>query len=300
MRAAGLQVRYYPVDESLGTPIDLLTQAVDRWSPSLTLVVNYFGFPAAPAIFDALSRTPRRGYIVEDCAHGSWLESADPPVGNRGDFVFTSFRKYLSVPDGGVLRVPAGISLPSLREVDGEFVRLRLAAKLLRGERLRGAAGADAEPVYLDLFARAERDIDARVPMAGMSSISAAILAHQDLASVKRRRRSNFMRVLTAIKRAPAQRLLTPVFNHLPDGVSPLAFPVRVARGARDRIRRELALARVFCPVHWPLPPSVAGQCPASARLSAEMLSLPIDQRYDADAMDELVRRVAFACRKSG
>ena len=182
IRAAGLQVRYYPVDESLGTPIDLLTQAVDRWSPSLTLVVNYFGFPAAPAIFDALSRTPRRGYIVEDCAHGSWLESADPPVGNRGDFVFTSFRKYLSVPDG----------------------------------------------------------------------------------------------------------------------VSPLAFPVRVARGARDRIRRDLASARVFCPVHWPLPPGVAGDYPASARLSAEMLSLPVDQRYDADAMDELVRRVAFACRKSG
>ena len=48
------------------------------------------------------------------------------------------------------------------------------------------------------------------------------------------------------------------------------------------------------------LPPSVAGQCPASARLSAEMLSLPIDQRYDADAMDELVRRVAFVCRKTG
>jgi dTDP-4-amino-4,6-dideoxygalactose transaminase len=298
IREAGLAVRYYAVDGSLGTPIDALMQASERWSPSLTLVVNYFGFPAAPAIFAALRRGRRGGAIVEDCAHGSWLESANPPVGARGDFVFTSFRKYLSVPDGGILQAPAGVRLPALPEGDDEFVRLRLAAKLLRGERLRGAAGPDAERLYLELFERAERGIDRRVPMAGMSSVSSALVAQEDLARVKARRRSNFNRLLAAIRRAPARRLLAPIFDRLPDGVSPLALPVRVSRGARDRVRRRLAAARVFCPVHWPLPPGVAARFPESARLSADILSLPIDQRYDADAVDELADRVASACRE--
>jgi hypothetical protein len=213
--------------------------------------------------------------------------------------VFTSFRKYLPVPDGGLLLNRSKLPLPPLPATCTDFVRWRLTGKLLRGLRRDIPLSPDAEQVYLNLFGAAERELDARVPVAAMSALSSAIVSATNLQQVMARRRANFRELLAASRGRVLGRVLEPVYRTLPAGVSPLVFPVRVARGTRDALRRRLQEARVFCPVHWPLPRDVnRRRFPESARLAAEMMGIPLDQRYDASAMKELIDRLTFVCRE--
>jgi dTDP-4-amino-4,6-dideoxygalactose transaminase len=132
-----------------------------------------------------------------------------------------------------------------------------------------------------------------------MSALSSAIVSAVNLRQVMARRRANFRELLGASRGRVLGRVLEPIYSVLPAGVSPLVFPVRVARGTRDALRRRLHEARVYCPVHWPLPPGVnRSRFPESARLAAQMIGIPLDQRYDASAMKELIDRLTFVCRE--
>ena len=104
-------------------------------------------------------------------------------------------------------------------------------------------------------------------------------------------RRENFLFLLRLFRdRSELQDLATPVLTGLPRGVSPLVFPVRVRGKRRGTLRRLLARDRVFCPVHWDLPPHVPGdRFPDAHALSRQILSLPIDQRYGHTHMQMIV-----------
>ena len=68
--------------------------------------------------------------------------------------------------------------------------------------------------------------------------------------------------------------------------VVPLGFPVRL--GNRDVVREALQDVRIYPPVHWPLQGVVPESFKASHVLSSEILTLPCDQRYGADEMEQM------------
>jgi len=269
--------------------------------PSALLFINYFGLPVSKVVADALYEIKKRCWVIEDCAQGSLVERDNPVVGQIGDFVITSFRKYLPVPDGGLVINRTDVALLSLRPAQGLFVRYRLLGKFLRYEFSRDKPHwPELEKVYLDLFAAAEGKLDTGIPLQAMSPISARILGAIDLSDAMARRRSNFSFLLKAFKEEPQlQSIGGPVLTNLPPGVSPLAFPIRVAPEKRNALRKELIRQRVFCPIHWYLPAEVKeDQFPEAYRLSSEILGLPIDQRYDKKDMESLVDRLLQAWRK--
>jgi hypothetical protein len=103
-------------------------------------------------------------------------------------------------------------------------------------------------------------------------------------------------RLLEALGESEA---VTPLVGELPPGVAPLLLPVRVAGGARDALRAELTRRRIYCPVHWPLPAEIdAARFPEEHELAAEMLGLPLDQRYERADMERLTRELAEAWRE--
>ena len=289
LRSEGVRFDFYAVGADLQPRLDELERAVERESPAAVLVVDYFGFPPLEA--DRLRALRETCVVVEDCVHGSLLELPDHAGGRVGDVAFTAFRKYVAVPDGGVLLGVDGEPLPP---ADGEHVRSRLLGQLLRGAAIAGDVPyAEAEPIFLSLLESGETALDA-LPPAATSTLSQRLLARHDLGAAARRRRANFRALLEALPDC-----VTPLFSELPPGVSPLLLPVRVAAGARDALRSALIRRRVYCPVHWPLPEEIDEQrFPAEHRLSREILGLPIDQRYDGADMERLARELAEAWRE--
>jgi len=292
LRRAGIPFDFYSVGGDLRPRMDELERSVESQSPAAVLVVDYFGFPPAPEDAARFRALREACLVVEDCVQGSLVELPDAAGGAIGDAVFTSFRKYLPVPDGGLLTGAAPRRLPlaesSLRE--------RLLGQLLRGAWVSGQAeGRQVEAVFLGLLEAGESSLDEELPLEATSRLSERLIAGLDLADAASRRRANFVALVEALEGSDA---VTPLLRELPAGVSPLALPTRVRGGRRDALRAELVRRRIFCPVHWPLPQEIEeARFPEEHRLSAEMLGLPIDQRYEPADMQRLADELAAAWR---
>jgi hypothetical protein len=288
LRRAGVPFDFYSVGADLRPRFDELERAIEALSPAAVVVIDYFGFPPESDEAARLRALRDACLVVEDCVQGSLLELPDAAAGEIGDVVFTSFRKYLPVPDGGIVR---GVESRELPRASGESVRTRLLGQLLRGAALAGAVVTDdVEPVFLRLLERGEAALDEELPLEATSAGSERLLASLDLADAADRRRANFIALVAALDGVDA---VTPLFRELRPGVSPLVLPVRVAGGRRDALRQALIDRRIFCPVHWPLPPEIDRErFREEHALADEMLGLPLDQRYEPADMERLVEHL--------
>lgn len=236
----------------------------------ILIVIHYFGFPNA-ALTPLLQASREQGWgVIEDCVQAPYSAG----VGQGGDYAVASLRKWWPGPDGAVARASHALT-GELSPSDEKFVSMRTAAKLLRGEKRDEAR-------YLALIETSEALLapEPRLP----SWLSGNLLEHAPVYAASQRRRKNWRTLQAGLENAPG---LDPVFSALGDGVVPLAYPVLVRGGYRDALRRHFRAQNIFCPVHWP---AMQGWPQPSIHLSQNILSLPLDQRYDAADMDRLVR----------
>lgn len=293
-----IEIAFYNINSDLSLDLKHLIQQVDIFYPKGILFINYFGFPVAPKVKEALLNLKQQCWLIEDCVQGSLVEPTHPVVGEIGHFSLTSFRKYLPLPDGGLVINNTQNTLADLPRILSKFVRYRLFGKFLRYEFIHhDLNSSELEEIYLNLFAVAERELDTQIPMQGMSEISQDLLKRLNLSDAMERRRSNFLFMLQAFAETPKlQSLGVPLIAQLPEGVSPLVFPLRVREKKRDQLSRQLQSQKVFCPIHWHLPQEVqVTEFPEAHQISKEILSLPIDQRYNKDDMNSLIDQLLIA-----
>ncbi len=131
-RAAGAVLEFYPVTRDLEPDWAECRRMVDRGPPDLFAIVHYFG--RAARVRDARSFCSRVGaLLLEDCAH---LLCPAGEVGRYGDFACYSPRKFLDIPDAGLLAVRgAGLAL-RLKEVAETRLAVRNGALGWRLRRL--------------------------------------------------------------------------------------------------------------------------------------------------------------------
>jgi hypothetical protein len=120
-----------------------------------------------------------------------------------------------------------------------------------------------------------------------MSALSERLLGAIDYRAVSARRRANYRKLDAAL--AACNRLTIP----LAEEDVPFCYPLEPARPVAHA---ALWQQRLFVPQFWP---EVIGRPDAGfARersLAASLLPLPIDHRYDAEAMDTVIGRLAAA-----
>ena len=71
---------------------------------------------------------------------------------------------------------------------------------------------------------------------------------------------------------------------------APFSLPILVKN--RDEVQQKLAKRGVYAPVLWPICDEARAVCPMSARMADEMLSIPIDQRYNYDDIEDIAKIV--------
>jgi dTDP-4-amino-4,6-dideoxygalactose transaminase len=201
-------------------------------------------------------------------------------VGRFSDFVLYSPRKFLGVPDGGILVLNCDIDLAlNLAPPPAEWWLKALSATVMRREfDVHGGTRR-----WFDLY----REVEAGAPTGhyAMSELTALLLRHSfDYSAIAERRARNYEVLLGELGDIA-------VFPERPSTVVPLGFPVRLRD--RDDVRRVLFEHRIFPPVHWPIRGVVPAKFQDSHRLSSEILTLPCDQRYDADDMHRMARLVS-------
>jgi hypothetical protein len=268
-------IRFYAVDERL-------RPANGHWlreirPGDLAVFIDYFGF----TLWNEYGADARRSgaWIVEDACQAMLNDR----FGEHSHYVICSPRKFVGVPDGGILLARNGATLPQgeLPPPAADWWLDALAAAQLRSEFDRHGG----ERAWFPLFQKTD-DAASCQPMR-MSELSGFLLRHRiDYDEIARRRRDNYRLLASALRHLA-------VFPDLPPGVAPLGFPVRIRD--RDRAQHALFRAEIYPPVHWPLAGAVPSEFKASHQLSGEIMTLPCDQRYDHADMTRMVDCVKAA-----
>lgn len=264
---------YYEVDYFLDLPS--LEWVAEVQANDLVIITDYFGYPCDP---ECKKRVKERGaWLLEDACQALLTEN----IGQFADFVLFSPRKFLGVPDGGILAINNDIpdDLFTLKNAPPEWWLKAFAASVLRGEFDRH--GGDRR--WFELFQ--ETEVAAPIGAYAMSELSKMLLRFSfDYKLIAERRVENYKLLASKL----GEFALLPV---LPEGVVPLGFPIHITD--RDRVRQIFFSHNIYPPIHWQIVDVVPEKFRDSHRLSTEIMTLPCDQRYGAQDMERIIAVIA-------
>jgi dTDP-4-amino-4,6-dideoxygalactose transaminase len=273
-----MRVRFYPVDERLEIADEAWLAEVQ--AGEMVVFIDYFGFNQWSACGAEVRE--RGGWVVEDASQAL----LNARFCEYAHYVVFSPRKFVGVPDGGILLAQRDAKLPevSFPSPPSQWWLDAARASILRAEFDRHGG----ERTWFQFFQKT--DLLGPLEPCRMSDLAFLILKNCiNWQVVAQARRRNYQFLASELEDIA-------ILPHLSDGVAPLGFSVRLKD--RDRVRGGLFAAQIYPPVHWPIAGVVPPEFDASHRLAAEIMTIPCDQRYDIPDMKRVVNelRRSIAC----
>ena len=283
MEEVGVTCCYYPVNKDFSVNAEILFDLIEKHSPQMVYFQSYYGFDTLKSIGQAYHSIQQKGIlIVEDITH-SWLCDFNT---TEADYSVASLRKWLEIPDGGVLlsnKHTLGFGMNG-EESDGivsEFVK----ASELKEKYFSTSDPSDKE-AFRQHYVNAKDMLQEDTTVYCMSAMAKSVLAQTDFGQIVRRRRENAAILHQNIK----NKWVETCGVDFTAESTPLYYPVYV-KGDRSKLQKELAGKDIYCPVHWPIPPQASQSISEKGLfIYSHVLSLICDQRYDEDDMDAIVQ----------
>lgn len=264
-----LEYDFYRLNESLLPDIENIRSKVDE--STAILIINYFGMQDLSSSVSAIKKLSEKLPVIVDDVQAlySYLTSELSDI----DYSFTSLRKWLPVPDGGLMQsknneitTPDSVNSFWVKKLNG------LALKSMR-EDLK-----DMDEVYLRMLEEGENMIDQFLRARG-SEVTEMVFERTDLEAVASKRRRNASIILSGLNDIGIEPIIAPRHDSVP-------FFIPIVLGNRDIVRKKLFSQSIFCPVHWPLE---GLKLERGAFMAAHELSIIIDQRYSIDDMRRIL-----------
>jgi hypothetical protein len=258
-RTCGSEVEFYGINEHLEIADSLVLRDGDR-----LVAVNYFGLK---------SRYTRHLWSTYGAAlliDNAQAFFCHPPQGC--DAIYSP-RKFFGLCDGGYLysSCPVPDRLPI--DVSGDSIA-----------HLVGRLECGPEAFY-EKYLKSEIALSGK-PLMTMSRLTERLLRGIDYARVKVLRERNFLFLHQLMGRF--NRLKLDFF----DISGPLAYPFWSEDGS---VREKLSAQRIYVPTYWPEVVALPGCGSVERDLVANLLPLPIDQRYELSDMQRLADQVLRA-----
>ncbi len=262
----GHKIKYYRLNADYSIDLDSL------WIEDGTHLFLYGDYFGKPAIEDReLEKLGKRGNIVfiEDRTHNLIWERK---YSFQPDYIMASLRKWLPIPDGGLLWGEITKPLGN----DTSFSTTRLKAQCMRHEFL--ACGDESiKTEYRKIFSAVSNLMDEDEPNA-MSAYAHELAMDTDWDWVKRTRRKNAEALISILTTSPYIS-----FIQDKSGLSDLYVPFTVPN--RDEVQRRLSAEGIFNTIIWPLIDGQKHVCPVAKFTEENMLAAPCDQRYSIEDM---------------
>jgi len=278
-----VKVSFYQVKKDLTLDINAVEDCISPSTRAL-LLVHYFGFPH-PQLHELARLCRDLGImLIEDCVQAAFTKASGNPLGRVGNAAFCSLRKFLPIPDGGWLTTHTPIPVHLKDSVEhSNYVRLREILIRMRGLFPRDAVNVP-DIFFKQAFMYADQEGTRYPKPAPMAQLSFDLLRRFPLTKWVHIRRKNYDQLVKLLPKSA-----NPLFPRLPIGVVPLGLPVLVRH--RDTVQRRLAAKRIYAPVHWRLS-GVPRRFEDAWKLSKQLLTLPIDQRYSKQEMRKIAEEV--------
>lgn len=294
---SGASVKLFRVDQCAVTDINDIEKKITRKTKAV-YIIHYFGFPQPVEEIKVLC-IKNSLFLIEDCALSLFSSNGHKKLGTTGDIAIFNFPKTLPVPDGGILLItnPALLthwklmkpaSIPVLGKMLSVFKStmyrqfpILSSVHLLCNTYIKKKYSMPTINT-LQTYANSLPDIpenyyyDDRISNKSMSSLTKKLIRSFDVDQIIARRRENFIYFLNLVD---GVKNISPLFSSLPDGVCPLAFPIKVRQ--RNQLcemlnRRMISAFPWWAGFHRGV--SSWGDFPDALFLKNNILALPIHQ----------------------
>jgi len=234
---------------------------------SVFLYVNYFGL--CQNNIDCLMKTlPKKQLIIDN---------SQALFSNQENILASvySIRKFIGVPDGGLL---------STSDLDIQNPETEDIGSLSRMKHLLQRMAYTASQGYDDYLSAEESLFDTTPLM--ISRLTNRILSSVDMAMIKMKRRENFL-ILASLFGS-----INMTMWKLGADEVPLCYPL-VLDFETASIKRKLAKKGIYVPTYWPEVEKNIEKGTFEYQLTCCSLAIPCDQRYSSDDIlrfsDEIV-----------
>jgi dTDP-4-amino-4,6-dideoxygalactose transaminase len=295
----GIEPRFYEVSPHLQPDITEIKSLIDKKTRGI-MVVNYFGFPTRN--FEEIKNICEKFnlFLIEDNSHGFISRKGSRLLGTIGDIGVSSIWKCLPISNGAILflnkrsLVENQENLTDLAARQNKYPRTSINREYksilnyLLGnleKRYRFPSNFFRNRYRRLSLRGANRNIPEFNHKVRISNISMRIMKGTNLDKVCQVRRQNFDFWLHKLsKRAGADI----VFNDIPDGISPLYFPLiveDVGSFSREMFDKGIPVSL------WPnLPKEILDnpKYPSANFLAQHMLVLPVHQSLDRNNLERV------------
>ena len=289
---SSINCKYTPINKDLILDPNLLESALEDNELKGVLLIDYFGLTNIEKSIDLIKSRRPDIIVIIDAAMSFFSLLRYKEKYPKADAIIASPRKFLPVPDGGLVVTREEDLLGHIKnknQINQEQISAYLSASILRVLRKTANLGEELsqeiESIYLRLFQEHNSLFDNQINC--ISSLSMEIIKRSNLDGLSNQRESNYKLMQNMFSDNEIQNIVEPVFSDIPSPA--LNYPVRVKGGKRDNLRSYLASKGIFCPIHWPVPRKFNKHLGNEAlEISKEILGLPIDQRCDSISIARL------------
>lgn len=277
----GCQVIYYRLTVDLQVDLGYLEDLLRVYSPDAVLTMNYFGIAPTDAAVALVKKRCPACAVIEDFSHCTFSLRTiyNPEV----DYYVSSIRKSIGVCDGAVVVSVRKPDLQSIQEADTDFAALRRQGQWSK-EKYRYTQNAAQKQAFRGSLEDAEECLNHFHAVHAISPIAMQMLGMVNGEKIIFARRTNLEHLLTRLNGVRQIVLL----SHMPRALAGAPFSLPVLTERRDELQYLLAMQGLYAPVLWPISKEAQSVCPVSVCMSKQMLSLPIDQRFDYDDIEEI------------
>ena len=280
---AGWKVVYYRLNEDLTVDLDYLSLALTKECPNAILTMNFYGSASTNEAVNCIKKRNPNCKVIEDFSHCSFslADIFDPKV----DYYVTSIRKSIGVCDGSVIISKESLDESFIEEGETDFVNSRRDSQKLKAEYTY-SQDKEQKSVFFPELRRQEGELDAFEGVHRISVPGKEMMRVLNGGMIRYARQQNMKHILDLLGGKVES---IPGIDRCLSG-APFSFPILVKN--RDDVQQKLAKRGVYAPVLWPISDEARTVCPVSARIANEMLSIPIDQRYNYDDIVDIAKIV--------
>lgn len=279
----GWTIVYYRLNEDLTIDELYLNELLRGCRPDAILTMNFYGSADTRAAIAKVKAFNDKITVIEDFSHCTFC--LDKIFNEQVDYYVTSIRKSIGVCDGALVLSKQPTNQHYIGTEAPDFGTFRKGAQKMKG-RYAFSKSLDDKEVFLSELRHGEEMIDKLDGVHPISEVSEKMIASINGEEIAFARREN-MKHLWGLLNGRVKMI--PGLERSFIG-APFSLPILVEN--RDAIQKLLAQKGVYAPVLWPASEQARKVCKVSAYVADQMLSLPIDQRYNYDDIEDIAKIV--------
>lgn len=280
----GHKIVFYKLNKDLEIELDSLHSFLKENSAKtiLFLYMDYFGIKSIQDNqLTNISKNFENVVFINDITHVFLTFNQEKSF--EADYTIASLRKWINVPDGGLLWCKKGLKNTEFAN-DISFAYKRLEAQQLRHSFFE-TGNQEQKKEYRKIFSEASDVLDSNSIPARMTKYSFELIKRTNFNEIFKIRQNNAKALINVLKTSTKIVILQ---NDVT--LSNLYVPFLIDN--RDSKQQELNKLGIFNTIIWPLSEMQMNECSNSKYIVTHMLAAPCDQRYTAKDMEYIGKEI--------